>query len=33
MAKLRALQKDALSEAPGSPGITRHLAFQGISLW
>ena len=29
MAKIRALHKDALSEAPGSPGITRHLAFRG----
>lgn len=29
MSKIRALVKDALSEAPGSPGIIRHLAFQG----
>ena len=29
MAKIQALEKDALSEAPGSPGITRHLAFRG----
>jgi quercetin dioxygenase-like cupin family protein len=29
MSRIRALEKDALSEAPGSPGITRHLAFQG----
>jgi uncharacterized RmlC-like cupin family protein len=29
MAKIRALHKDALSEAPGSPGISRHLAFRG----
>ena len=29
MAKIRGLQKDALPEAPGSPGIIRHLAFQG----
>ena len=29
MAKIRALKKDALTEAPGSPGITRHLAFRG----
>ena len=29
MAKIQALEKDALSEAPGSPGITRHLAFPG----
>src|SRR5215212_4441139 len=28
MPKIQGLQKDALSEAPGSPGITRHLAFQ-----
>jgi quercetin dioxygenase-like cupin family protein len=29
MVKISALQKDALSEAPGSPGITRHLTFRG----
>ncbi len=29
MVKIQALKKDGLSEAPGSPGITRHLAFQG----
>ena len=29
MAKVRSLQKDALSEAPGTTGIIRHLAFQG----
>jgi quercetin dioxygenase-like cupin family protein len=29
MANIQALEKDALSEAPGSPGITRHLAFRG----
>jgi len=29
MAKIRGLQKDSLSEAPRSPGIARHLAFQG----
>jgi uncharacterized RmlC-like cupin family protein len=29
MAKIRGLEKDTLSEAPGSPGIARHLAFQG----
>ena len=29
MAKIRALRKDALSEAPASPGISRHLAFRG----
>lgn len=29
MADIRAIEKDALSEAPGSPGITRHLAFRG----
>ena|SRR5215204_2532766 len=29
MAKIRGLQKHTLPEAPGSPGITRHLAFQG----
>jgi len=29
MVKIRALEKNALSEAPGSPGIARHLAFKG----
>jgi quercetin dioxygenase-like cupin family protein len=29
MAKVDALLKNDLPEAPGSPGITRHLAFQG----
>ena len=29
MAKITALHKDALSEAPPSPGISRHLAFRG----
>jgi uncharacterized RmlC-like cupin family protein len=29
MAKIRGLEKDLLSEAPGSQGIARHLAFQG----
>jgi quercetin dioxygenase-like cupin family protein len=29
MAKIRGLKKDALREAPGSPDITRHLAFRG----
>jgi quercetin dioxygenase-like cupin family protein len=29
MAKIRALRKNALSEAPPSPGISRHLAFRG----
>ena len=29
MAKIRTLEKDTLSEAPGSPGIVRHLAFEG----
>ncbi len=29
MAKIRALENDTLSEAPGSPGISRHLAFKG----
>ncbi len=28
MTNIRALQKDTLPEAPGSPGITRHLAFR-----
>lgn len=28
MSKIQALQADALSETPASPGITRHLAFQ-----
>jgi uncharacterized RmlC-like cupin family protein len=28
MAKIRDLQKNALSEASGSTGITRHLAFR-----
>ena len=29
MSKIQALRADALSEAPSSPGITRHLAFKG----
>jgi uncharacterized RmlC-like cupin family protein len=29
MSKIHALRSDALSEAPSSPGITRHLAFKG----
>lgn len=29
MSKIQALKADALSEAPSSPGITRHLAFKG----
>ena len=29
MAKIQSLQKEALSEAPGSTGIIRHLAFRG----
>ncbi len=29
MAEIRGLEKEALSEAPGSSGITRHLAFRG----
>ena len=29
MTKVRALRKDVLPEAPGRPGITRHLAFRG----
>ena len=29
MAKIQGLGKDALSGAPGSPGITRQMAFQG----
>lgn len=29
MATVRALLTSALAPAPGSPGITRHLAFQG----
>jgi hypothetical protein len=29
MAKIRGLENDTLSEAPGSPGISRHLAFKG----
>ena len=28
MTNIRALQKDTLPEGPGSPGITRHLAFR-----
>jgi hypothetical protein len=28
MSKIQALQADALSETPASPGIARHLAFQ-----
>jgi quercetin dioxygenase-like cupin family protein len=29
IANIRALENDSLSEAPGSPGIARHLAFKG----
>lgn len=29
MSKIKALRTDALSEAPSSPGIARHLAFKG----
>ena len=29
MARIRRLHKNALSEAPPSPGISRHLAFRG----
>jgi quercetin dioxygenase-like cupin family protein len=29
MAKIKGLAKGTLSEAPGSPGITRHLPFRG----
>ena len=29
MDRVEALRKDALQDAPGSPGILRHLAFQG----
>ena len=29
IAKIRTLGKDVLSEAPASPGISRHLAFRG----
>jgi len=29
MAKIRALGKDTLAGAPGSPGIVRHKAFSG----
>ncbi len=29
MAKIQGLAKDALSGAPGSQGITRHMAFRG----
>ncbi|HEY6101665.1 MAG TPA: cupin domain-containing protein [bacterium] len=29
MAKIQGLGKDVLPGAPGSPGITRHMAFQG----
>lgn len=29
MSKIQALQANALSESPSSPGITRHLAFKG----
>jgi quercetin dioxygenase-like cupin family protein len=29
MDTIRGLEKDALVEAPGSPGIARHLAFRG----
>ena len=28
MSKIQALHKDALSENPSTPGITRHLAFK-----
>lgn len=30
MAKIVAVRKDALSEAPATPGLTRWLAFQGV---
>lgn len=29
MSKIQALRKDALSEAPATPGISRYLAFEG----
>jgi quercetin dioxygenase-like cupin family protein len=29
MAKIEALRKDELSEAPATPGISRYLAFEG----
>lgn len=29
MSKIEALRKDALPEAPATPGITRYLAFEG----
>lgn len=29
MDKLQALEHNSLAEAPGSPGISRHLAFEG----
>lgn len=29
MSKIEALRKDALSEAPATPGINRYLAFEG----
>ncbi len=29
MAKIEGLKKDSLPEAPGSPDISRHLAFKG----
>jgi hypothetical protein len=29
MSKIQALRKDALPEAPATPGIRRQLAFQG----
>jgi len=29
IANIRALENDIFSEAPGSPGIARHLAFKG----
>ncbi|HBY93297.1 MAG: cupin domain-containing protein [Ardenticatenaceae bacterium] len=32
MSKLQAVQKDALTEAASSPGITRDLAFKGEGL-
>jgi quercetin dioxygenase-like cupin family protein len=32
MAKITSLRPDALEEGPGSPGITRRLAFRGNGL-
>lgn len=31
MAKIQSLQKNSLSEAPGSTGIIRHLAFRSVT--